>query len=34
MLEVDSKKRDLEEVITEWVAANEAMWSSWVSAAM
>ena len=34
MLEVDSKKRDLEEVVTEWVAANEAMWSSWVAAAM
>ena len=33
MLEIDNKGRDLEEVIAEWVAANEATWSPWVDAA-
>ena len=33
MLEVDNNKRDLEEVITEWVNANESTWQSWVAAA-
>ncbi len=33
MLEVDNNKRDLEEVITEWVNANEATWQPWVAAA-
>ncbi len=33
MLEVDNNKRDLEEVVTEWVNANEAVWSDWVAAA-
>ena len=33
MLEIDNKKRDLEEVITEWVDANEALWGDWVAAA-
>ena len=33
MLEIDNKKRDLEEVVAEWVAANEATWSPWVEAA-
>ena len=34
MLEIDSKGRDLEEVIAEWIAANEATWRPWVEAAM
>ena len=33
MLEVDQKGRDLEEVVAEWVAANEATWTPWVEAA-
>ena len=33
MLEIDNKKRDLEEVVAEWIAANEATWSPWVEAA-
>ena len=33
MLEIDQKNRDLEEVIAEWIAANEATWSPWVDAA-
>ena len=30
MLEVDSKGRDLEEVVAEWIAGNEALWGPWV----
>ena len=33
MLEIDNKKRDLEEVVAGWIAANEATWSPWVDAA-
>lgn len=33
MLEVDQKKRKLEEVIAEWMASNEATWKPWVEAA-
>jgi glycine betaine/proline transport system substrate-binding protein len=33
MLEIDNKGRKLEEVIAEWVDANEATWSPWVEAA-
>ena len=33
MLEIDNKGRDLEEVVAEWIAANEATWSPWVDAA-
>ena len=33
MLEIDNKGRDLEEVVAEWIAANEATWSPWVEAA-
>ena len=33
MLEIDQKGRKLEEVIAEWVAANEATWAPWVAAA-
>ena len=33
MLEIDNKKRDLDEVIAEWIAANEATWSPWLDAA-
>ena len=33
MLEIDNKKRDLDEVVDEWIAANEATWSPWVEAA-
>ena len=32
MLEIDNKGRKLEEVIAEWVDANEATWSPWVDA--
>ncbi|MEM8688160.1 MAG: ABC transporter substrate-binding protein [Pseudomonadota bacterium] len=33
MLEIDNKKRKLEEVVAEWVGANEATWKPWVEAA-
>ncbi|MEM7207334.1 MAG: ABC transporter substrate-binding protein [Pseudomonadota bacterium] len=33
MLEIDNKGRKLEDVIAEWVDANEATWSPWVQAA-
>ena len=33
MLEIDNKGRKLEEVVAEWVAANEATWKPWVDAA-
>lgn len=33
MLEIDSKKRKLDEVIAEWISKNEATWKSWVDAA-
>lgn len=33
MLEIDNKKRKLEEVVAEWVNANEAKWKPWVEAA-
>ena len=32
MLEIDQKGRDLEEVIAEWIDANEALWGPWVTA--
>ena len=34
IFEIDEKKRALEEVVAEWIDANEATWSSWVEAAM
>ncbi|MCR9146503.1 MAG: ABC transporter substrate-binding protein [Rhodobacteraceae bacterium] len=34
MLEIDQKGRDLEEVIAEWIDANEATWGPWVEAGM
>ena len=33
MLEIDQKGRKLEEVIAEWIDANEATWGPWVKAA-
>ena len=33
MLEIDNKGRKIEEVVAEWVDANEATWGSWVEAA-
>ena len=33
MLEIDNKGRKLEDVIAEWIDANEATWSPWVEAA-
>ena len=33
MLEIDNKGRKIEEVIAEWVDANEATWGPWVEAA-
>ena len=33
LLEIDQKKRPLEEVIAEWMAGNEATWKPWVDAA-
>ena len=32
MLEIDQKGRDLEEVVAEWVSANESTWAPWVAA--
>ncbi|WP_246162143.1 ABC transporter substrate-binding protein [Roseovarius faecimaris] len=32
MLEIDQKGRDLEEVVAEWIDANEATWMPWVEA--
>ncbi len=34
ILEVDKNKRDIDEVIGEWMAANEGTWKPWVDAAM
>ena len=33
MLEIDNKKRDLEEVISEWMDNNQDTWQPWVDAA-
>ena len=33
LLEIDFNKRELEEVVAEWVANNEAVWKPWVDAA-
>ena len=33
MLEIDNRGRDLDEVVAEWIAANEATWSPWLDAA-
>ena len=33
MLEIDNKKRKLEEVVAEWIGKNEATWKPWVDAA-
>lgn len=33
MLEIDQKGRDIEEVVAEWVDANESVWAPWVAAA-
>ena len=33
MLQIDNKKRKLEEVIGEWIASNQTMWKPWVDAA-
>jgi glycine betaine/proline transport system substrate-binding protein len=33
MLEIDNKGRKLEEVVAEWIDANEATWGPWVEAA-
>lgn len=33
MLEIDSNKRDIDEVVGEWLAANESTWKPWVKAA-
>lgn len=34
MLEIDQKGRDLEEVVAEWIDANEATWTPWVEAGL
>lgn len=34
ILEVDTKKRPVEEVVAEWIANNESTWKPWVEAAM
>ena len=31
--EVDQNGRPIEEVISEWIAANEAVWRPWIEAA-
>ena len=28
--EVDVKKRDVDEVVAEWMEANESVWQSWL----
>ncbi len=33
ILEVDQKGREIEEVISEWMAANQDMWQPWIDAA-
>lgn len=33
MLEIDNKKRKLDEVVQEWIDGNEATWKPWVEAA-
>ena len=33
MLEIDNKKRPVEEVVAEWIAANQSTWQPWVDAA-
>ena len=33
MLQIDNKKRKLEDVVGEWIASNQAMWKPWVDAA-
>ena len=32
MREIDQRGRDLEEVVAEWVSANESTWAPWVAA--
>ncbi len=34
ILEVDNKKRDLDEVVSEWLANNESKWQAWIDEAM
>ncbi len=34
IFEVDQKNRPIEEVVSEWMAANEAMWRPWLDSAM
>lgn len=34
ILEIDNKGRDLDEVVAEWLAANEERWKAWVNEAM
>ncbi len=34
ILEVDNKKRDLDEVVAEWLANNEGKWQAWIDEAM
>ena len=34
ILEVDTNKRPLQEVVDEWIANNEATWQPWIDAAM
>lgn len=34
ILEIDNKGRDLDEVVAEWVSANEATWRPWLDAAV
>jgi len=33
ILEVDQNGRDVEEVVSEWMAANKSTWRPWVDAA-
>lgn len=34
ILEIDNKGRDLDEVVAEWIANNEATWKPWIESAM
>ncbi len=34
VLEVDTKKRPLEEVVAEWIDTNKSTWQPWIDEAM
>jgi len=34
ILEIDNKGRDIDDVVSEWLANNESTWKGWIDAAM